>query len=207
MCQGVCWNYACRRCGTLIYKDTFVPGTAALAGHTCKKARAAGTRGCCLTGVEWQFPWRRADELCVMCELDVEMAALDADTCDEAMLEERVYADSEDEDGEEIQLGILKPTTKRVVEKDVKIDDVEIEVDNVKIKLEKTKLEDKPDRKTNHEDEKVDDQTEDQDQDQDQDGGAPLKADDEETKEDTTKEEEKTEDGGAERNWNWSRSI
>ncbi|KAI6090123.1 hypothetical protein F4821DRAFT_275307 [Hypoxylon rubiginosum] len=203
MCQGVCWDYRCRRCGTLVYKDTFVPGTKDLAGHMCKRARRSGVRGCCRTGIEWQFPQRLAEELCVMCELSIELDVLDASTCDEAARERR-YADSDDEDvlvGEvdEVEVEVKSQVESKV---EVKVEDVKTETkaetttETTSQTTTETKHEDKVDEvdgnveSTKHDDKKVDDSTEYQDED----GGAPLKIDQEEKNE--AKEVEATEKKG-----------
>ncbi|KAI1393998.1 uncharacterized protein F4822DRAFT_424455 [Hypoxylon trugodes] len=90
MCTGVRWVIRCCRCWTIIMKNSNI------AGYTCHKAQMNRKKGCCRTGVEFTSYDRIGDELCVPCELEIEIQVLDADTCDEGHSEERVGYDVDD---------------------------------------------------------------------------------------------------------------
>ncbi|OTB13930.1 hypothetical protein K445DRAFT_24078 [Daldinia sp. EC12] len=81
MCTGMCWVYGCRRCGGTIYKDTSV------AGHTCNAARRNRNRGCCRTGIEFTYYRKKAEELCVLCEVSREVDEM-RELCVDEMREE-----------------------------------------------------------------------------------------------------------------------
>lgn len=143
-------------------------------------ARINGQRGVCQTGTEWQFQDKVANELCLLCELRDEIGAVDAETCDEAMIERRVYPDSDDEyadsdsDGNRDEGG-----------------DGEGEGEG----------EDENEKET--QEAKHGDEDTDQDEDRDQDGGVSLnvQGDEEEAKAEEAKSEEAEKpkkDGGAE---------
>ncbi|KAI0380151.1 hypothetical protein F5Y04DRAFT_289697 [Hypomontagnella monticulosa] len=97
MCTSAAWRYCCKNCAVVVYVDRHV------SWHTCRGARAVGKRGVCRTGVVTDFYDKDAEELCVMCELQDEILALGAETCDEAQSETRVgYGpfSSDEESGE-----------------------------------------------------------------------------------------------------------
>ncbi|KAI2618745.1 hypothetical protein GGR54DRAFT_640286 [Hypoxylon sp. NC1633] len=81
MCTCPEWDYHCKQCNTVVFKDRSVPG------HTCRAARYNGRRGVCRTGVEITVYHKVAAESCLPCEIRDEVDALTAETCDEAAAE------------------------------------------------------------------------------------------------------------------------
>ncbi|KAI0891762.1 hypothetical protein F4806DRAFT_500749 [Annulohypoxylon nitens] len=84
MCTGVCWDWHCRACCTVIVRDTHV------SGHTCREAERAGKKGCCRTGVEYSRFSKLSADLCALCETKDEIAKIDAFTCETGASEKRV---------------------------------------------------------------------------------------------------------------------
>ncbi|XDG07236.1 hypothetical protein ABKA04_006851 [Annulohypoxylon sp. FPYF3050] len=84
MCTGVCWDWHCRACGTVVVRDTRV------SGHTCREAERAGKKGCCRTGVEYSRFSKLSADLCGLCETKDEIAKIDAFTCETGASEKRV---------------------------------------------------------------------------------------------------------------------
>ncbi|KAI1095042.1 hypothetical protein F5B19DRAFT_397056 [Rostrohypoxylon terebratum] len=99
MCTGVCWDWHCRVCCTIIVRDMHV------SGYTCKEARRAGKKGRCRTGVEYSRFSKLSADMCALCETAAEIAMIDAFTSETGGSEDRVgyYIPTGNDGYEEIQ--------------------------------------------------------------------------------------------------------
>ncbi|KAH9883613.1 hypothetical protein F4778DRAFT_788415 [Xylariomycetidae sp. FL2044] len=80
MCTGIHWIFRCGSCGTITLKDT-----CSVEGFTCREARRGRGRGDCKNGVAISKYDKVDESPCAQCEVESEIAAVDASTIEEGL--------------------------------------------------------------------------------------------------------------------------